>query len=273
MVLATATALLTACDGMTRKAAGVGATTATLKGERRCAAAVDARWLWQWRQLGTGGWSTGGAVRVACRGATASTPFSLALQNLRPDTSYQYRIAVDAGLPCDLGKPGTCSDVHTLDRAGKVNGTSYDTFTTQPQCDDVQGPAESMAAFVASNPPGNAFDRRVLCARQGTQDIGQLNGIKAWTTLTPRGEPDGTKQPLVLNGNVALQSQGASIEDARIVGCYRQAGCGTARDKTIDVRASDVVLSHLDVTQRGGRNADALQCVLVDAPSQLTGVR
>ena len=49
---------------------------------------------------------------------------------------------------------------------------------------------ESLAAFVASKPAGTAADRRVLCLRAGTQSIGQLNGLKAWSTLTPRGEAE-----------------------------------------------------------------------------------
>ena len=84
---------------------------------------------------------------------------------------------------------------------------------------------ESLAAFIASNPAGTKGDRRVLCMRPGTQEIGQLNGLKAWSTLTPRGEADGTKQPVVLNGNIALQSPGATVEDVRVVGCWRQGGC------------------------------------------------
>jgi hypothetical protein len=126
---------------------------------------------------------------------------------------------------------------------------------------------------VAANPAGTATDRRVLCVRQGTQSIGQLNALKAWSTLTPLGEPDGTKQPVVLNGNVGLVNRGTTIEDIKIVGCYYQAGCDTQRNKVVDVKADDVTLRHVEVTQRGGRNADSIQCILVVSDRQLTGLR
>jgi hypothetical protein len=251
--------LLAGCASETRRATGVTATTATLNGVRQCVADMDAHWAWQWRELGTTRWSSGGTSRLSCpsQGGRAQA-FSHKLSGLKPDTSYQYRLLVD---------------FNPIDSTGAVNGTRYDTFVTQPQCDDVQGASESLSAFVASNPAGTASDRRVLCVRQGTQSIGQLNGLEAWTTLTPRGRSDGTKQPAVLQGNIGLGNRGVTLEDLSIVGCYRQAGCGADRDKTVDVRADDALLSHLDVTQKGGRNRDVLQCVLIANGHPLLGVR
>jgi hypothetical protein len=247
------------CASETKRAAGVTGSAATLNGVRQCAAGVDTHWTWQWREVGTTSWSSGGTSQLSCptQGGRPQ-PFSHKLTALKPDTSYQYRLL--AGF-------------NPFDSTGTLNGTHYDTFTTQPQCDDVQGANESLSAFVASNPAGSAPHRRVLCVRQGTQSIGQMNSLKAWTTLTPRGEADGTKQSAVLNGNIGLANPGATIEDLKLVGCYRQAGCGTDRDKTVDVRADDAVLRNLDITQQGGRNHDVLQCVLIHAGRQLTGVR
>jgi hypothetical protein len=259
-VLAVLTLLaLAGCASQTKRATGVAATTATLNGARQCVADVDTHWTWQWRELGTTTWSSGGASQLSCpsQGVQAQA-FGHRLSGLKPDTSYQYRLLID---------------FNPVDSTGTVNGTRYDTLVTQPQCDDVQGAGESLSAFVASNPAGTAGDRRVLCVRQGSQNIGQMNGLKAWSTLTPRGEVDGTKQPAVLHGNIALGNRGATVEDLSIVGCYRQSGCGTDRDKTVDVRADDAVLRHLDITQKGGRNKDVVQCVLIDGGRQLTGVR
>jgi hypothetical protein len=113
----------------------------------------------------------------------------------------------------------------------------------------------------------------VLCLRGGSQDIGQLDGIPAWTTVTPRGEPDGTKQMVVLNGNVALDNRGAALEDVKVVGCYGSPGCRGNRDKVADVTASDTALIHVDLTQRTNRS-DRIQCVHVGSDNgQLTGVR
>jgi hypothetical protein len=263
---------LVGCSGQTHRATNVAGTSATLNGERHCESDVDGRWAWQWRELGSTRWSSGGASQQDCPGGPPPA-FSHKLAGLKPDTSYQFRLLVDLKQPCNLSVPATCGDVYPVDSAGAVNGTRYDTFTTQPQCDDVQGAGESLSAFVASHSAGSAADRTVLCVRQGTQSIGQLNGLKAWTTLTPRGEADGTKQPAVLDGNIGLGNRGATLEDLRIVGCYRQAGCDADRDKTVDVRADDAVLRNLDITQKGGRNHDVLQCVLIDGGRQLTGVR
>jgi hypothetical protein len=269
---ALAIVVLAGCSAQTNPPSGVGTTTATLNGELRCTSDVDGRWTWQWRELGTTAWSSGAPFQVNC--PTAPRRIAHGLANLKPDTTYQYRLLVDGGQPCTWQAPSTCGDVAPVDSTGTLNGSRWDTFTTQPDCDDIQGANESLSAFVGSNTPGNAFRRKVLCVRQGTQNVGQLNGIKAWTTLTPRGEADGTKQVVVLNGNVALDNQGATIEDLMVIGCYRSAGCGTSRDKVVDVTANDTALLHLDIGQRGGRNADQIQCVHVGSnSSQLTGVR
>jgi hypothetical protein len=267
-------AVLAGCSGHTGKASSVSASSATLNGARQCTAAVDGSWVWQWRELGTTSWKSGGVSPQRCSSA-AGRPEALSFRpaGLQPDTTYQYRLTADPKLPCDLQRaPNECRDVYSVDSTGTVNGTRYSSFTTQPVCDDVQGASESLASFIASNPAGSQADRRVLCLRPGTQEIGQLNGLKAWSTLTPRGEADGSKQPVVLNGNIALQSPGASVEDVRVVGCWRQSGCSGSRDKVIDVRANDVRLRHLDITQRGGRNSDLLQCVLIDSSSQVRNV-
>jgi hypothetical protein len=250
---------LAGCTSGTRPVTGVTATSATLNGVRQCAPDMDAHWTWQWRELGTTAWSSGGTSQLSCPSPGGpARAFNYRLAGLKPDTSYQYRLVVG---------------FNPIDSAGTPNGTRYDTFTTQPQCDDTQGAGESLPAFVASNPAGTAADRRVLCVRPGIQSIGQLNALKAWSTLTPRGEADGTKQSAVLGGNIGLGAAGATIEDLMIVGCYRQASCATDRDKTVDVRADDAVLRNLDITQMGGRNRDVLQCVLIDGGRQLTGVR
>jgi Right handed beta helix region len=248
--------VLSGCASQTKRATGVTATSATLNGVRQCVGDVDSYWTWQWRELGTTAWYSGGTSQQNCPGRTQA--FSHNLGGLKPDTSYQYRLLVN---------------FNPIDSTGTVNGTRYDTFVTQPQCDDVQGAGESLSAFVGSNPAGSAGDRRVLCVRQGSQSIGQTNGLKAWSTLTTRGEADGTKQPASLQGNLGLGNRGATVEDLSIVGCYRQSGCGTDRDKTVDVRADDAVLRNLDITQKGGRNHDILQCVLIANGNPLVGVR
>jgi Right handed beta helix region len=268
--IALALLVLVGCAGQTNRATVVGPSAATLNGARQCVSDIDGRWAWQWRELGAKSWSSGGASQLNCPGGGGA--LSHRLSGLRPDTAYQFRLLVDPKEPCNLRVPATCHDVYPLDANGVVNGTTYDTFTTQPQCDDVQGASESLAAFVASNPAGTSGDRRVLCLREGTQSIGQVNGLKAWSTLTPRGEADGTKQTVVLNGNLGLGNRGATIEDVRIAGCYAQSGCAADRNKTIDVRASDVTLRHLDITQQGGRNRDVVQCVLIDGGTQPTNV-
>ncbi|HWN26730.1 MAG TPA: right-handed parallel beta-helix repeat-containing protein [Actinomycetospora sp.] len=290
--------VLAACAGQTNRPSAVVANAGTLNGDRRCDSDIDGRWAWQWRQLGTTTWSSGGHSQLNCpadqRGDLAGYQWTATDQNagrsgyqdrppaafnhkltgLRANTTYQYRLLVDLKQPCDLRTPATCGDVFPVDSAGTPNGTSYDTLTTQPSCDDIQGASESLSAFASSNPAGTSTRRRVLCMRQGTQSIGQMSALKAWTTLTARGEPDGTKMPVVLNGNIAVLNRGGTLEDFRIVGCYYSSGCGTSRDKVIDVRNDDVVLRHLDITQRGGRNADSIQCVHIASDSrQLTGVR
>jgi len=271
------------CAGQTNHATSVGTTTAKLNGERGCTADVDGRWTWQWRQLGSSNWSSGGTSQLNCppdqradmSGYQGGPPAAIShnLAGLTPDTSYQVRLLVDPREPCDLRAPATCSDLYHLDSAGAANATRYYTFTTQPQCDDVQGAGESLSAFVASNSAGTAADRKILCMRQGTQSIGQLNGLKAWSTLTPRGEADGTKQPVVLDGNIALENRGAAIEDVKIIGCHDQAGCATDRDKTVDMRGDDVAIRFVEVTQRGGRNRDRLQCVMINNGGQVKGAR
>ena len=65
---------------------------------------------------------------------------------------------------------------------------------------------------------------------------------------------------------------GITIEDIRVVGCYYEAGCNAQRNKTVDVKADDVRISHVEITQRGGRNGDAIQCVLVGSDHQLSGL-
>jgi hypothetical protein len=264
---------MTACAQQTDPPIGVGTTTATMTGQARCSGEVEGRRAWQWRELGTSAWATGGTIAFDCRNRRP-TPIAIqhALTGLKPDTSYQYRLLTDLGR-CEKGAPSTCLDSVTVDSKGTAGGTSYDSFTTQPACDDVQAAGETLSAFVNANPAGTPTDRRVLCVRQGTQSIGQMNGLKAWSTLTPLGEPNGTKQPVVLEGNVGLVNPGTTLEDMKIVGCYYQAGCGTQRNKVVDVKADDVTLRHLDITQRGGRNADSIQCILVIADRQLTGLR
>ena len=66
------------------------------------------------------------------------------------------------------------------------------------------------------------------------------------------------------------------VEDFRLVGCYFESfgACSASRDKVLDVRANDTTVRHLDVSQRGGRNGDAIQCMQIASDSgQLTGVR
>jgi hypothetical protein len=265
---------LTACARQTNPPVDVAPTAATLTGQAGCAGDVVGRSAWQWRELGTAAWTTAGQATFDCRDKRHTlVPITHRLTGLKADTSYQYRLVVDLGTRCEKGAPSTCVDSTHLDSAGTAGGTSYDRVTTQPVCDDVQGATETLAAFVASNPAGTPTDRRILCLRAGTQSIGQLNGIKAWSTLTPRGQADGTKEAVVLNGNVGLDNRGAALEDLKVVGCYYQAGCGTQRNKVVDVKTDDVTLRHVEITQRGGRNADAIQCILVSAGRQLTGFR
>jgi hypothetical protein len=275
VIAAIALVAIAGCTAQTNGVTGVTASSATLAGAQKCASDVDGRWAWQWRQLGTDKWSNSGTTRLNCpRKLGYAMPAGYALRGLKTDTSYQFRLLLDLKQPCDMRVAATCGDVYPVDADGTVNGIKYDTFTTQPQCDDVQGASESLASFVASNPAGTQADRRVLCLRQGTQSIGQVNGLKAWTTLTPPGKANGTKQIALLNGNLGLLNQGITVEDFKIAGCYAQSGCGADRNKTIDLRASNVTLKHLEITQRGGRNKDRLQCILIDSDSgQPTGVR
>jgi hypothetical protein len=248
---------LPGCLSQTHRPSAVAANSATLNGALSCRANFDGRWAWQWRELGTSAWATSGASPLDC--PRSSRP-SFRLANLKPDTTYQYRLLLDVGQRA------------WLDADGAINGSHWSTVTTQPRCDDVQGPAEPLAAFVRTK-PGTPTARRVLCLRGGTQDIGQLDGIPAWTTLTPRGEGDGTKQMAVLNGNVALDNRGAALEDVKVVGCYASPGCRGNRDKVADVTASDTALIHVELTQRNARG-DRIQCVHVGSDDgQLTGVR
>ena len=251
-VAALAALALSGCLTATVGPTSVGPGSAVLHAQLNCDAPVSARWTWQWRELGTTAWSSGGQFKRTCTRSFASV--SHRVDWLKPDTTYQYRLAFDVG----NGAPTVW-----IDRNGALDGAEWSTATTQPQCDDVQGASESLRAFVASNPAGTKADRRVLCVRGGSQQIGQLNAIKPWTTVTPKGQPDGTKQSAVLYGNLGLDQPGVTLEDLRIAGCYRQAACAADRNKTIDVRADDTTLRHLDITQQGGRNSDVLQCVLI----------
>jgi hypothetical protein len=257
-----ATLALAGCSTTTGGPSSVGPGSAVLHASLSCGANVNARWTWQWRELGTSAWQSGGAFQRTCSRSFAGV--SHRIDWLKPDTTYQYRLALDVG----NGAPTAW-----VDRNGTLNGTAWSTATTQPRCDDVQGAGEALRSFVASNPAGRKATRRVLCVRAGTQEIGQLNGLKAFTTLTPRGEANGTKQTAVLNGNVGVDQPGVTLEDMRIVGCYSQPGCGNDRNKTIDVRADETTLRHLDITQRNGRNADKLQCVLIANDHPIVGVR
>ncbi len=156
---------------MTRKAAGVGATTAHAEGRaplrrrrRRplaVAVAPARQRRLERRRRGPGGLPRRDPLHPVLAGAPEPAPGHL----VPVPAGSRRRPAVR---PRQAGH--LLRRAHARPRRARSTGTSYDTFTTQPQCDDVQGPAESMAAFVASNPPGNAFDRRVLCARQGTQE-------------------------------------------------------------------------------------------------------
>ena len=149
VALALALATLAGCAGQTNRPFGVSATGAILTGEHQCATPSSGKLAWQWRELGAQAWSSGAAVQFSCPAGRRS--ISHVLHGLKPDTSYQYRLLVDLREPCNLSRPSTCSDVYPLDSGGTANGTAYETFTTQPQCDDVQGPSESLSAFVASN--------------------------------------------------------------------------------------------------------------------------
>jgi hypothetical protein len=257
-----ATVALGGCVTSTGGPTSVGTGSAVLHAFLTCKTKVSAHWTWQWRELGTTGWSSGGGFQRTCTRSSASV--SQRIDSLKPDTTYQYRLAVDTG----DGRPFAW-----VDRSGTLNGTDWSTATTQPRCDDVQGASESLRAFVSSNPAGTKGDRRVLCVRGGNQQIGQLNATKAWTTLTAKGQTDGTKLSSALYGNVGLEQPGITLEDLRIAGCYRQAGCTADRNKTIDVRADEATLRHLDVTQQGGRNADVLQCVLIANGHPIAGPR
>jgi hypothetical protein len=249
---------LAGCVSQTHRPSAVVGSSATLNGALSCRATFDGRWAWQWRELGTSAWSTSAASPLDC---PRSTRPSFRLANLKPDTTYQYRLQLDVGQRA------------WADADGAVNGSNWSTVTTQPRCDDVQGPSEPLAAFLRSNGPGTPSARRMLCLRAGTQDVGQLDGIPAWTTLTPRGQADGTKEVAVLDGNVALDNRGAALEDVKVVGCYGSPGCPGNRDKVADVTASDTALIHVELTQRNHRS-DRIQCVHVGSDhGQLTGVR
>jgi hypothetical protein len=249
--------VMAGCTSQTHSPSAVVASSATLNGTLSCRANFDGHWAWQWRELGTTVWSTSGTSPLDC--PNSKRP-AFRLANLKPDTTYQYRLLVD------IGQRGW------LDSDGAINGTHWSTVTTQPQCDELQGPTEPLAAFLRTN-GGTPTHRRVLCMRGGTQDVGQLNTIPAWSTLTPRGEGDGTKQPAVLIGNVALDNRGAAIEDVKVLGCYGSAGCRGNRDKVVDVTASDTALIHVELTQQKTRS-DRIQCVHVGSDDgQLTGVR
>src|SRR4051795_10078402 len=116
-------AVVAGCSGHTGKASSVSANSATLNGARQCTAAVDGSWVWQWRELGTTPWKSGGASPQRCSSAAARPEaFSFRPGGLRPDTTYQYRLTVDPKLPCDLQHaPNECRDVYSLDSTGTVN--------------------------------------------------------------------------------------------------------------------------------------------------------
>ena len=81
---------LVGCSGQTNRATSVGTSTSALNGVRQCESDVDGRWAWQWRELGSTPWSSGGASQLNCpsQGGRAQA-FSHKLAGLKPDTSYQ----------------------------------------------------------------------------------------------------------------------------------------------------------------------------------------
>jgi hypothetical protein len=273
-VFAVLALLIAGCATQTQAPSSVTATTAKLNGTLNCGAAFNGSWSYQWRELGSRAWSNGPGIALNCPHEVKRLGYPLS--GLKPDTTYEYRLVVDLGRRCDFNSPSTCKDVASVDRTGKLNGTTSSWVTTQPRCDAVQGGGQSLSAFLSANSAsGTPSDRRVLCLKPGFQQISQVSNIPAWSTLTPRGEPNGTKQPAVLIGNIALDNRGAAIEDVQVVGCYGSPGCPATRDKVVDVTADDTALIHVDLSQQRSRsNGDRIQCVHVgsdDGP--LTGVR
>src|SRR3954453_16538165 len=82
------------CVSQTHGPSAVVASSATLNGALCCRANFDGQWAWQWRGLGTSSWSTSGASPLAC---PPSPRRAFRLANLKPDTTYQYRLLVDVG--------------------------------------------------------------------------------------------------------------------------------------------------------------------------------
>ena len=86
-------AVLAGCSGHTGNASSVSATSATLNGARQCVSAVDGSWVWQWRELGTAPWKSGGASPQRCSSAAGrAEAFSFRPAGLRPDTTYQLSL-------------------------------------------------------------------------------------------------------------------------------------------------------------------------------------
>jgi hypothetical protein len=254
---------LVACGGETEPASNIQPTSATLNVKGRCAFEASGTWRFQYRALPSGSWQNGPAHGFACppgSGSTTNVPLpSDNITGLTPGTTYEFRVAADID-PQE-------GNYAWADSLGAINGTDYDTFTTPEACDDTQGASETLDDFIDSNPAGTAGNRQVLCVRGGTQDIGQVSVTDAYQTI--RGPSEN-----LLNGNIALNAQGATLEDLRVAGCRTSPGCTASLDKTIDVKANDITLRRVDITQQGGRGAQIMQCVLMGSASvRVSGFR
>ena len=204
-----------------------------LNGVLSCSADVDGRWAWQWRELGTRAWTSGGGVQVDCPHRVM--PLSYRATGLKPDTTYEYRMLVDVGRRCDLNAPSTCRDVASIDGTGRLNGTSWSTMTTQPRCDDVQAAGESLAHFVDLGPRGHAG--RPQGALPPRRDPGHRTGERHPRVGDPHaaGRAQRDQADLCADRQHRPRPPRRRARGRRVKGCYGSAGCSGSRDKVVDV--------------------------------------
>lgn len=131
-MLAAVVLAVVGCGGETEPATNVASTSATLNAEGRCDFDAAGTWWWEGRQ-GSGAFQQVSAVfpfdcppdqdpnTEGYQWGQGPVALSHNWTGLSPSTSYQYRLCADP----DIGDPG-CVDAN-----GTINGTAYDSFTTQ----------------------------------------------------------------------------------------------------------------------------------------------
>lgn len=267
--------LIAACGGHTTGATNVTATTAQLNAVGHCDSADNGRVFWEYRPTSTGSWvrhyqngdgrvlpASGSKVDTTNCGSRVPSSGDLnvtdSIEGLTPGTTYEYRI----GFRYSNG-----SEVVT-DSSGTNGGTNYDTFQTTA-CTDTQGTTQTAQQFVdeAGNQNGTATAPAVLCLRGGSQNLTGSSELKPHANQYIKGVSAGT----VLNGNIEITPTNThvTLEDFKIVGCFLSCPSGVASiNKAIHAHANDAHLRYLDISQSGGLNNDAQNCLIVGSNTE-----